>query len=465
MVNHDEDFFIAIIILQPVPRTASTKKGVYGIMNYQQSRKYLQLVSAGGSVYGLERMQHLLHLLGDPQDALHFIHIAGTNGKGSVQAFLFSILSKSGYRVGCYHSPAVFRYRDIIQINGAPIPKDVFAKYMTQIANASQQCKNHKQQLPTAFEMETALAFLYFQAEHCDIVLLETGLGGTMDATNIVTTTALEIITPISMDHMAFLGNTLTDIATQKAGIIKPNTIVVSAQQPEEVQMVLQKKCTEQHCSLHFVNEDNITDIEADMVKQSFSYKSWKRITITLAGRYQISNASLALEAIEALRKLHFIIPNKAIYSGMAEATWHGRFTICQTNPLLILDGAHNPGAATALRHALQQYCKGKKLYFIMGMFRDKDYETVIKITAPLAHHIFATEPPNQSRALPAKVLFEAIAKHNSSVETAKSIQDAVKKCLQLAKPEDSIVVFGSLSILKDAEAAVHQFTAYRKEV
>lgn len=424
-------------------------------MNYAEARVYLDEVSKYGSVLGLENMRELLGRLGNPQDDLKFIHISGTNGKGSVLAYLSTILSGGGYRTGRYISPTLFSYRERIQVDEQKIEKESLAHHVTAIAKAIEEMKAENAGNPTAFEVETALAFLYFKEKDCDIVVLETGLGGALDATNIIKTTVMEVIAPISMDHMEFLGDTLEKIAMQKAGIIKPHTAVVSASQEPDAKKVLDHVCKENQCSMYMVDPAQITDVLYDVEEQQFSYKNWKNVKITLAGNYQILNAALALEGVEELRRLGYHLSEEQVRQGLYRAVWRGRFTLLSKNPAVIIDGAHNPGAAKELKHSLDLYFKGKDLYYIFGVFQDKDYQEVIRLTAPLAKHIVTVQTPGNPRALPADKLKEAVQAVNPSVEAAQSIQEAVKKSLQLAKKEDAIIIFGSLSFLGEAEKAV----------
>ena len=424
-------------------------------MNYTEARVYLDEVSKYGSVLGLENMRELLGRLGNPQDDLKFIHISGTNGKGSVLAYLSTILSGGGYRTGRSISPTLFSYRERIQVDEQKIEKESLAHHVTAIAKAIEEMKAENAGNPTAFEVETALAFLYFKEKDCDIVVLETGLGGALDATNIIKTTVMEVIAPISMDHMEFLGDTLEKIAMQKAGIIKPHTAVVSASQEPDAKKVLDHVCKENQCSIYMVDPAQITDVLYDVEEQQFSYKNWKNVKITLAGSYQILNAALALEGVEELRRLGYHLTDEQVRQGLYRAVWRGRFTLLSKNPAVIIDGAHNPGAAKELKHSLDLYFKGKDLYYIFGVFQDKDYQEVIRLTAPLAKHIITVQTPGNPRALPANELKEAVQAVNPSVEAAQSIQEAVKKSLQLAKNEDAIIIFGSLSFLGEAEKAV----------
>lgn len=434
-------------------------------MDYIQARNYLNKLSEKGSVLGLERMRALLELLGDPQNSLKFIHISGTNGKGSVLAYLSTVLTGAGYKTGRYISPTLFSYRERIQIDGKEIERESLAIHVTAIAKAIEKMHEKGEVTPTLFEAETAMAFLYFKEKQCDIVVLETGLGGAQDATNVISTTILEVITSISMDHTAVLGDTIEKIAVQKAGIIKPDTIVVSAAQQPSAERVIAETCRQKNCVFHTVDRSDISDICYGYERQSFSYRSWKNVVISLAGSYQIQNAALALEAVEALKKIGFSLSDKQVYDGLLNTRWKGRFTVIQNDPIVVLDGAHNPGAAEELRRSLELYFKGKKLYYIFGMFRDKDHRKVIELTAPLAKHITTVETKDNPRAIPAKELAEMVAEVNPSVESADTIQQAVSKTMALAEDEAAVIIFGSLSFLGEAEKAVMDYrkTSCRK--
>ena len=426
-------------------------------MNYKEARVYLDEVSKYGSVLGLESMRELLHRLGDPQNDLKFIHISGTNGKGSVLAYLSTILTGAGYRTGRYISPTLFSYRERIQVDGEYIEKESLACHVTAIAAAAEDMQKAGLPSPTVFEIETALAFLYFKEKRCDIVTLEVGCGGLLDATNVITTTLMEVIASISMDHTDLLGDTLAKIAAQKAGIIKSDTMVVSAQQKSEAAQVIEDTCKEQHCTLQMVDESKISNVHYGAEGQTFSYKTWENVAISLAGSYQIKNAALALEGVEALRKLGYALSDQQVREGLLHTAWRGRFTTLRRDPTVIIDGAHNPAAALELKESLERYFPGKTLYFVMGMFKDKDYAQVIDLTAPLARHIITVETPGNPRAMPARELAEAVARVNPSVEWADSVAHGVEKALAMAGKEDAVIVFGSLSFLGEAADAVNE--------
>lgn len=425
-------------------------------MNYEEARAFLEEVGKTGSVLGLESMQELLKRLDNPQDQLKFIHISGTNGKGSELAFLSEILTEAGYRTGRYVSPTLYSYRERIQVNGEWINRESLARYVAVIKEAIEAIAADGLSVPTVFEVETAISFLYFCDKKCDIVLLETGMGGTLDATNVVKTTILEVIASIGMDHMGFLGNTLGEIAANKAGIIKPDTCVVSAKQEPEAEAVVRRVSEQMHAQLSIVDPEHLSEVQYGYEKQSFTYKNWKNVEITLAGTYQIINAALALEAVEALRKLGYALSEEQVRTGMKRAAWRGRFSVIHKDPIVVIDGAHNPAAATVLKTSLETYFKGKKLYYIFGVFADKDYEKVIEITAPLAEQIITVQTPDNPRALPAEELKCAVEKVNPKVSSAKTIEEAVKRTMDVVKKEDVIVAFGSLSFLSLVDHAVN---------
>lgn len=432
-------------------RAASDRRN----MNYEEARVYLDEVSKYGSVLGLDNMRELLGRLGNPQDDLKFIHISGTNGKGSALSYMSTILSGAGFRTGRYISPTLYAYRERIQVDGVMIDRESLAALVTVVKEAVDAMEAESKGNPTVFEVETALSFLYFKEQKCDIVVLETGLGGTLDATNVVKTTVMEMISSIGMDHMEFLGGTLQEIAENKAGIIKPHTWVVSAEQDQKAAEVIKRVCREKDCKLSVVDPDAFQDVHYGYEKQTFTYKNWKDVEITLAGTYQVTNAALALEAVEALRKLGYSLTEEQVRKGMKAAFWRGRFSVIHKNPVVVIDGAHNPAAAKVLKDSLETYFQGKNLHFIMGVFADKDYQSVIEMTAPLAKHIITIETPGNPRALSAVKLKEAVEKVNPSVEAAGSIREAVEKSMKNAQKDDVIAAFGSLSFLGELDREV----------
>ena len=424
-------------------------------MNYQESKDYLTRLSAGGSVLGLTTMELLLNRLGNPQDELQFIHVAGTNGKGSVLAYLAEILKNQGYSVGRYISPVLFHYREKIQINGEYIGRDDFARITSKVAEVRSRMEEEGLPLPTVFEVETAISFLYFKEKKCDYVLLEVGMGGRTDATNIIKTPVATLIASVSMDHMQFLGNTLREIAWNKAGIFKEHVPAASAHQQIEAEEVIREEAKEKHTQCQFVEPEQIRVLKTSLTSQIFSYKEFENLEIHLMGAHQLENAALALEAVKLLREQGITISDTSVREGLKNTIWKGRFTIIHEDPYVVIDGAHNPDAAMRLRTAMETYFPDQKKIYIFGVFSDKEYDKIIEITAPLAEYIYTVETPDNPRALPAEELAKEVAKVNAAVEPAMSIADAVKRSLNRAGKDDVIMVFGSLSFLKEVEACL----------
>lgn len=419
-------------------------------MNYQEAMEYVESLNRYGCVPGLSSIRQLCARLHDPQDKLKFVHIAGTNGKGSVLAYVSTILQEAGCKVGRYISPALTDYRERFQINGKMIPKNQFGGYLERVKAAAEQMEAEGLPHPTQFEVDTALAFLYFLDKKCDIVVLETGMGGLMDATNLIRTTVCAVLASISMDHMTALGSSLTEIAQQKAGIIKENCIVVSCGQKEEVMQVIRQEAKRCGCPLRIADVSDAKRVKYGLLKQRFTYGKHENLEITLAGQYQIANAVLAVKVSEALMEAGFSIPDKALREGLLKTRWPGRFTVMGRNPLFVIDGAHNEDAASVLVKSIKFYFSHKKIIYIMGILADKEYDKIIKITAPYAEQIITVTPPHNRRALGGYELAQAVREYHSSVTVADSLQESVEMSCLLAGGEKNtvVIVFGSLSFL-----------------
>ena len=414
-------------------------------MLYEEARVYLDQASKYGSVLGLESISTLLSKLNHPQDKLKFIHIAGTNGKGSILAFIASILQAEGYKVGRYISPTVMDYLERFQINESYMKKETFAEIMGEVKDAVERMMEKGHASPTVFEIETAIAFLFFVKEKCDYVLLETGLGGRLDATNIVKNTLVCVFAPISMDHMDVLGSTLEEIATEKAGIIKPGACMVSAPQKEIVTEVLRTASINR---LQTVDLSEIHILKSDLEEQIFSYKEFERMKIHLIGKNQIENAATALEAVVALRVQGTQISSEAVKRGLENAKWPGRFQVLSRKPLIIADGAHNENAAERLAENIETYLQGEKLVAIMGVFRDKEYQKIIRIMKPYLEYVYTIDLPNRERTLPKERLVQEFLAQDIPAETAMNVEEALKFAREKADENQGILVFGSLSYL-----------------
>ena len=424
-------------------------------MNYEEARAYLREVELSlGWVLGLDSMKELLRRLGNPQDRLKFVHIAGTNGKGSVLAFVSQILSEAGYRVGRYISPRVFVYEEFVQINGEMITREEFCEYTARVKEACQAMLAEGFAQPTLFEVETAIGFLHFTKHQCDIVALECGLGGRDDATNVITTAVCAVITAVGLDHMQYLGDTVYEIARTKSGIIKNGVPAVMCAQSEEAERAVEEQCAAVGSSLTKTEPDRLAVHEGltEMDGRSFivfDYKDYQGLRVGLLGRYQTENASLAVEVAEELSRNGFEIEKEHIYKGLANARWHGRFELVGQNPRVVIDGAHNPPAAKRLRESVDYYFGQDHVVYVMGILADKDYEQVVSITHGAAEQIF-TLTPDSPRALSADALAEVIRKQGGKAEASDSYEEAARKALAAAGRDGVIVVFGSLTFLHE---------------
>ena len=424
-------------------------------VTYREARVYLDEMSKYGSVLGLDTIRGLLRELGNPQDDLKFIHIAGTNGKGSVLAYTSMILSEAGYRIGRYVSPTVVSYLERIQVDAKWISEEKFAELTERVRNAIARLETAGENLPTVFEIETAIAFLYFKEMKCNLVVLEAGLGGELDATNIIRNTVCAVFASISRDHLGVLGNTLAEIAENKAGIIKSGCAVVSARQKDSVSSILRSRAEKYGCS-YVQAEPELAEVEKeDYHGIYFSYKEFRSLHTVMAGKNQIGNAAAALEVIRTLRQTGYKIPGDAVKRGMEQTQWPGRFSCIGEDPVFILDGAHNEDAALKLRESVEVYFPGRRLIGIMGVFKDKEYEKIVQTMGPLMSVIYAVDLPDEKRGLPSEKLAEVLEKYCPCVkrpdisERQRAVDCAVRAALLEAGKEDVIMAFGSLSYLQ----------------
>ena len=421
------------------------------MMTYREAEAFIKKSYDQVIRLGLERMEILLDKLGNPQEQLKFIHVAGTNGKGSVCAMTARILQCAGYQTGLFTSPVISDYREQFQVNGEMISETDFSR----LAGAVKQACGQMDDPPSEFEKAVALAFLYFKECQCDLVVLEVGLGGIDDATNVIQTPEVAAIVNIDFDHMGFLGNTLVEIAQKKAGIIKEHAIVVTAEQKAEVMAVLQERCNAMHATLIQTSATDIQLREKGLFGQRFDYKNQrdrgsvrlKNITLSLLGDHQCGNAAVVLAIIDCLIQKGYAISPDAIREGMKSVRWPGRFEVVSKAPFMIIDGAHNPDGIDALYHNLREYCPGEKFVFITGILKDKDYHEMLKQMLPLADS-FVTIAPDNPRALSADACAEAIRACGfyGEVVVSADTTHAVIVALQLAKSKHiGVCAFGSL--------------------
>lgn len=419
-------------------------------MTYEDAKAYMEEVSRTGSILGLTNIINLMKELGDVQEKLHILHIAGTNGKGSVGAFIESVLMEAGYRVGRYTSPAVFEPFEVWRINQHNIRVEDYLECLEEVKTACEHMQKKGMVQPTVFEIETALAFLYFYKNNCDYVLLEVGMGGETDATNLITAPVCSIITSISMDHMQFLGNTLAEIAHVKAGIIKEGCpVVTGSTQKAEAMREIQTMAEYKGARILIAEESQIKNIEIALEGISYEHEWLGKVQLKLSGMYQIENSNLAI--IVCKKVLH--IPTEIIVKGIKKTTWPGRFEVVSKKPLVILDGAHNEDAAEKLFTTLKMHFTNQKITYIIGVLADKEHEKMLSRMLPLAERVFTVTPPNK-RALAGESLAEEVRSFGCDAVYCESMEQAAELALANVKEDGVILAFGSLSylaVLKEA--------------
>lgn len=406
---------------------------------------------------GLDRIRELLDRMGRPQDKLKFVHVAGTNGKGSTCAFLASILQAAGYRTGLFTSPFIEMFEERIRVDGANITTDELSEVTLAVREHAETMAAETGDHPTEFELMTAVALEHFARSGCDIVVLEVGLGGRLDSTNVIDAPEVAVITRIGLDHTSLLGTTLAAIAGEKAGIVKPGSPVVSwPQEPEALAVVEQAATTcDDVLSVPDFQQLTLGAVSRETFMRSFTYRGNDYET-QLLGSYQPANATLALEAVEALRTRGWNIADQAVLEGVARATWPGRFEVLPGSaerPVFVVDGGHNPQGARALTESLTDVFPGVKPVFIMGVLEDKDYPAMIEAVMPLVGGFVAVTPDNP-RALPAERLARAIRWTGQDLlgcsahmrpHVARDFDDAIAQACALAGADGLVCAFGSL--------------------
>ncbi len=403
---------------------------------------YLELLSTSGTSSNLHRFKALLELLDNPQDKIKCVHLAGTNGKGSVASYLSHILQEANYKVGLYTSPDLVSVTERISINGQLISENDFERLLMQVRHASDTLKPFA--LFTYFEVLTALSFLYYRENQCNIVILETGLGGRNDATNVINSPICSVLTTISYDHVERLGSTLREIAYEKVGIIKSCCPTISYPQETEVIELITSTCKMQNSSLTFCNFNLLSMISSTLEGQVFNYKHYSNLYIRLLGKHQCYNAALALEVIDVLIDLGIAISKEAIYKGLENTRWPGRLEIIQKYPLFLIDGAHNVEGAKALKEAIIDYFKDKKVIYLFGSLKDKDRKQILELTMSLAQSVILVTP-SSSRAVSTDLLAQEVASYCPHIFKAATLNEATTLALSLADADSVIIAFGSL--------------------
>lgn len=424
-------------------------------MTYEEAAEFADSTKKYGSILGLESIRNLMQELGNVQEQLHIIHVAGTNGKGSVCAFLSAALTEAGYRVGRYNSPAVFERREVFRIGETMISKEEYAAVFERVQTACEVLTKRGCPHPTVFEVETAAAFLWFYEKKCDLVLLETGMGGETDATNLITHPVCSVLTSIGMDHMQYLGNTIEEIAKVKAGIIKKGCPVVALKQGDSVCEVIKNKAEECGSRCVLVEVPQYMQ-EAPIWGTTLQDVHYGPVHTTLGGVWQRENLSLALAVLKLLEESGYLITKEAVQSGIAKTIWHGRYEVLQTEPLFIIDGAHNPIAAKRLKETIEKDFTNREIIYIIGVLADKEHEKMLRLLLPGAKAVFTVTPDNP-RALDGESLAKEARKYADNIWYVPDIRKAVEMAKETAKESDVILAVGSLSYLKEVKKALGQ--------
>ena len=410
-------------------------------MTYDEAIKYIHGVSNFFCKPGLDRIKRVCEGLGNPQNKLRFIHVGGTNGKGSFCAMTDSILREAGYKVGLYTSPYVREFNERMRVNGQNIPGDTLARLTEKVKNVAEKMDDR----PTEFELITAIAFEYFKEEKCNVVILEVGMGGRLDATNIIEKPMLSVITGIALDHTAFLGDTVEKIAAEKAGIIKPSSVVLYGGENAACEAVIEAEAIEKQSILCKTDYSKLKIHSYDLSGTVFDYKGRQDLKISLLGAYQPRNAAIVLDAIDNLSGIGLYVSEEAIRRGLMKAKWPARFEIIGRDPMIIFDGAHNPQGVDAATESIRGYFGDERVMIISGVLKDKDYMHISKSIAGVADSVYTITPDNP-RALAAREYADVITSLGVDAHPCGSISEALAlaKAKAMAKNK-AICCLGSL--------------------
>ena len=411
-------------------------------MTKEEAIAYIEARDWGKTRLGLERTRELLCKLGDPQKTLKFIHVTGSNGKGSTCAILDAVLRRAGYRTGLYTSPYLQDFCERIRVDGENIPGDDLARVTERVRGAAETMDDH----PSQFELVTAAAMLYFAERACDIVVLEVGMGGEYDATNVIDCPEVAVITNIGLEHTEYLGDTLEKIARTKCGIIKTGCSAVCYDGAAEVTAVVEEVCRAKNVPLRRVDMEKLTLLSSGLNGQAFLWGGWE-YRLALVGRHQLHNVSAVLETVEALRARGWEIPTRAVQEGLAGVKWPARLEIMRHRPLVIVDGGHNTQCAQALSESLRELLPDKRVVFLLGVLADKDYPRMLELLAPLAEEFVCLTPLNE-RALSAEELSAYLTERGARASAHAGVASGVRAALDAAGRSGVVVAFGSLYLV-----------------
>lgn len=420
-------------------------------MNYEQALQYIHSISWTFTKPGLERIRELCQRLGNPQNDLKFVHVVGTNGKGSFCSMLASVLGCASYKVGLFTSPYIKEFCERIRVNGENIPKETLAEIVTYI----QPIADAMQDKPTEFELITAIGLEYFKRCGCDVVVLEAGMGGRLDSTNIIESSLLSVITGISLDHTAYLGDTVEKIAAEKAGVIKQGGVVLDCCCDERAGAVIAKAAERMGATLLHADKSSLVIRRCDLDGCTFDFGAWQGVELCLLGLYQPENAANVLCAVDALRAQGIRIPDRAVYDGLKAARWQARFEKLAKDPLIIFDGAHNPEGIDAAVRSIKYYFEDQKVAVLTGVMRDKDYEYVAARLAEVAKRAFCIRPDNP-RALDAAEYARVLGDKGVEASHHQSVAQAFARARDFAHSTGCVLVcLGSLYMYEQIDALI----------
>lgn len=426
-------------------------------MNAKEAIEYIENYTWSSTRLGLDRTKELLDKMGNPHKGLKFIHVTGSNGKGSTCAMLDSILRSAGYKVGLYTSPYIQEFNERMQVNGKNIDGDKLASLTEKVKAIAEKMEDH----PSQFELVTAIAMQYFRDENCDIVVLEVGMGGALDSTNVIDAPEVAIITNIGLEHTEYLGDTLEKIATTKGGIIKEGASCVCYDGAPEVTEVIKNICKEKNVPLSCVDFSKLELISETLNGQEIKFEG-RSYTLNLLGAHQLHNCCVVMEAVDALRKRGWKISDENVQYGVKNVKWPARLEILGKDPLFLLDGGHNPQCAEALAASLKNLLGDKKAVFLMGVLADKDYNQILDLIIPYAKEFICLTPFSE-RAMSAENLAKLLAakgikatavpgagepSHDVSPAAYKAMEDGIKMAREAAGEDGAIVCFGSLYLV-----------------
>ena len=410
-------------------------------MNYDQALQYIHSVSWTFTKPGLERIRELCQRLGNPQNGLKFIHVVGTNGKGSFCSMMDSVLRHASYKVGLFTSPYIKEFTERIRVDGENIPDQDLAEIVSYI----QPIADEMEDKPTEFELITAIGLEYFKRCGCDVVVLEAGMGGRLDSTNIIQSSLLSVITGISLDHTAYLGDTVEKIAAEKAGVIKQSGIVLYCGNDERARAVIAQKADQMGATLLDADKTKLALTRCDLDGCSFDFGLWRNVELSLLGLYQPENAANVLCAVDVLRRQGMDIPDKAVYDGLKAARWPARFEKLMKDPTVIFDGAHNPEGIDAAVQSVKYYFGKQKVAVLTGVMRDKDYEYVASRLSEIAKRAFCIKP-NNPRALDAGEYAQVLMRNGVEASPHESVEAAFHEACAFARATGSVLIcLGSL--------------------